>query len=173
MHSYSIFVHKEKYGRFPRDVFDDTVLEFIGETSETSEASQAKTTFTRAIRGTSAWCETTPPTLAPPIRLQFGELHPSFAHANFAANAWEHKNVNVNTAKSTWTIRWKDSMCTSMWFICAVRPSKKRGTTLTMKRTKEQHLYIHVVLIYYSFSYWALYATDFFYIEHGKILKKL
>ena len=48
----SIFVRKEKYGRFPRDVFDDTVLEFMGETSETSEASQAKTTFTRAIRGT-------------------------------------------------------------------------------------------------------------------------
>ena len=42
---------KEKYGRFPRDVFDDTVQEFIG---ETSEASQAKTTFTRAIRDTSA-----------------------------------------------------------------------------------------------------------------------
>ena len=51
MHSYSIFVRKEKYGRFPRDVFDDTVLEFIGETSETSEALQAKTTFTRTIRG--------------------------------------------------------------------------------------------------------------------------
>ena len=51
MDSYSIFVRKEKYGRFPRDVFDDTVLEFIG---EMSEASQAKTTFTRAIRDTSA-----------------------------------------------------------------------------------------------------------------------
>jgi len=52
VHSYSIFVCKEKYGRFPRDVFDDTVLEFMGETSETSEASQAKMTFTQAIRGT-------------------------------------------------------------------------------------------------------------------------
>ena len=52
VHSYSIFVRKEKYGRFPRDVFDDTVLEFMGETSEMSEAPQAKMTFTRAIRGT-------------------------------------------------------------------------------------------------------------------------
>ena len=124
MHSYSIFVRKEKYGRFLRDVFDDTVLEYIGEMSETSKASQAKTTFMRAIQGTSTWYEITPPALASPIRLQFGELHPSFAHANFAANAWEHKNLNVNTAKSTWTIQWKDSMCTTlctwtwMWLNC-------------------------------------------------------
>ena len=137
MHSYSIFVHKENYGRFPRDIFDDTVLEFIG---ETSESSQAKTTFTRAIRGTSTWCETMPPALAPPIRLQFGELHPSFAHTNFAANAREHKNVNVNTTKSTWTIRWKDSMCASMWFMCAVHPSKKWGMTLS--RELKNSIYI-------------------------------
>ena len=55
VHSYSVFVRKEKYGRFPRDVFDNTVLEFMGEMSEmseTSEASQAKMTFTRAIQGT-------------------------------------------------------------------------------------------------------------------------
>ena len=179
-HGYSIFVRKEKYGRFPREVFDDTVtvLEFICETSKTSEALQAKRTFTRAIRVVSFpdrifrarsvksslgtrllseplsldW-ETTPPAPAPPIPA-IGEPHPSFAHANFAANAWEQKKMWTWNAKSIWTIRWKDPLC-------AVQ---KRGTTL-MKRTKCAH-----VNIYYSFSYWALYATDF-YIEHGKCFK--
>ena len=122
-HSYSIFVRKEKYGRFPREVFDDTVtvLEFICETSKTSEALQAKRTFTRAIRVVSFpdrifrarsvksslgtrllseplsldW-ETTPPAPAPPIPA-IGEPHPSFAHANFAANAWEQKKCECET----------------------------------------------------------------------------
>ena len=38
--SYSIFVRKEKHARLLKRVFDDTILEFLGEMGETSEASE-------------------------------------------------------------------------------------------------------------------------------------
>ena len=90
-----------------REVFDDTILEFIGETSEASE-DDIHTLFEALPLD---W-ETTPPAPAPPIPA-IAELHPSFAHATLQRTL-RAKSVNANTAKSTGTIRCKDSMCASM-----------------------------------------------------------
>ena len=57
-----------------RELFDDTILEFIGETSEASEDD-----IHTLLEALPLDWETMPPAPAPPIPA-IGELHPSFAH---------------------------------------------------------------------------------------------
>ena len=81
-----------------REFFDDTILDFMTETSEASEDD------IDALFGALPldW-ETTSPAPAPPIPA-IGEPHPSFAHATLQdLERLRAKNVNANTAKSTGT----------------------------------------------------------------------
>ena len=75
VHSYSMFVRKEKYGRLPKRGFDDTILEFTGEMSEAN-----KDNIDMLFEALMLDLETTPPAPAPPTPA-IGEPHPSFAHA--------------------------------------------------------------------------------------------
>ena len=81
-----------------REFFDDTILEFLGETSKASEDD-----IDALFEALPLDWETTPPASAPPLPA-IGEPHPSFAHTTL--QDLEHlraKNVNANTAKSTGT----------------------------------------------------------------------
>ena len=84
-----------------REFFDDTILEFLGETSETSEASEDD--IDALFEALPLDWETTPPASAPPLPA-IGEPHPSFAHATLQdLERLRAKKVNANTAKSTGT----------------------------------------------------------------------
>ena len=76
--SYSIFVRKEKHGRLLKRVFDDTILEFLGEMGETSKASEDDIDV--LFEALPLDWETTPLASAPPLPA-IGEPHLSFAHA--------------------------------------------------------------------------------------------
>ena len=90
--SFSIFVHREKYGSSSRQFFDDTILEFIDKMSEAS-----KDDIDALFEAPLLVWEATPPAPASPIP-GIGKPHPSFAHTSLRA-----KNMNANTAKSTGT----------------------------------------------------------------------
>ena len=92
----AMLVHKRSLAGLSKYFFDDTILEFMGKTSEASE-DEYDTLFEVLLFD---W-ETMPP--APPIPA-IGEPHPCFAHATL--QELEHlraKNMNANTAKSTGT----------------------------------------------------------------------
>ena len=84
-----------------REFFDDTILEFMGETSELSEANEDD--IDELFEALPLDWETTPPAPAPPI-LAIREPHPSFERATLQdLERLRAKNVNANTAKSTGT----------------------------------------------------------------------
>ena len=79
-----------------RELFDNTILEFMDETSEASEND-----IDALFEALPFDWETMPPAPAPPIPA-IGEPHSSFTHPTL--QDLEHlkaKNLNVNTAKST------------------------------------------------------------------------
>ena len=78
MHSYSIFVCKEKYGMLLKRVFDDTILEFMGKMSEMTEAREDDIEV--LFKALPLDWETMSPPPAPLIPA-IGEPHPSSAHA--------------------------------------------------------------------------------------------
>ena len=78
---------------YSREFFDDTILEFLGETSEASEDD-----IDSLFEALPLDWETTPPASAPPLHA-IGEPHPSFAHATSQyLERLRAKNVNANTA---------------------------------------------------------------------------
>ena len=81
-----------------REFFDDTILEFLGETSEASEDD-----IDALFEALPLDWETTPPPSASPLPA-VGEPHPSFAHTTLQdLERLRAKNVNAKTAKSTGT----------------------------------------------------------------------
>ena len=94
--SYSI--EKRSMAGSSREFFDDTILEFLGETSEASEDD-----IDALFEALPLDWETTPPASAPPLPA-IGQPHPSFAHATLQdLERLRAKKVNANTAKSTGT----------------------------------------------------------------------
>ena len=81
-----------------REFFDDTILEFLGETSEASEDD-----IDALFEALPLDWETTPPPSALPLPA-IGEPHLAVAHTTLQdLERLRAKNVNMNTAKSTGT----------------------------------------------------------------------